>query len=129
LDIQDDPNVTLLECPKCSGCSASHMPRPEVLARLYRNYYQNEPRRTTTAHVSRLAAHIEHRLQLPAGNETVRIIDFGGGDGSLAIQLAAQLIGHGRIGAADITVVDFPRPRFAAGPANHGEAVVGPRCC
>lgn len=113
-EIQDDPKVTLLECPHCSGCSASHMPRPEVLARLYETYYQNEPRRTTTAHVSRLASHIERRLQLPAGNETARIIDFGGGDGSLAIELAEQLIRHGRVGAADITLVDFhdpPSPR------------------
>jgi hypothetical protein len=99
LDIQVEPQIQLLECPACHGCSASYMPRPEVLSRLYRDYYGAADDKRTHVAVRRFARRIARHVEVSG---PVRIIDFGGGDGSLAIEIAKLLDRP-----AEIVVVDF----------------------
>ena len=39
LRIQDDPVIEMLFCKTCEACSASHMPKRELLDRYYAQYY------------------------------------------------------------------------------------------
>ena len=107
--IQESPTIQLLRCENCQGCSASHMPIPEVLARIYRNYYgQRTGSKTTIASHSRFSQHIgSHIAELPSDWGQMRIIDFGGGDGSLALGVASRLLARNVVHSVQITVVDF----------------------
>ena len=49
--IQREPPVYLLSCPNCLGCSASHMPKGEVLDSYYGGYYHGDGPRITLAQV------------------------------------------------------------------------------
>ena len=108
LTLQRDPRVTLVECARCRGCSASHVPTAEHLARFYASFYAGMEAHTTFDGARRFARHLGRRLRLdPSGG--VRILDFGGGDGSLAIALAEALGAPRR--DVSVTLVD---PHVAA---------------
>jgi SAM-dependent methyltransferase len=108
--IQRDPDVTLLQCGRCLGLSASHMPTRELLDSLYRSYYGHG----NEAHVifqrpARLARHIVASMNLAAiRSGDVRIIDFGGGDGTIA-RHAGELITRLVKRPARIQVIDYQR--------------------
>jgi 2-polyprenyl-3-methyl-5-hydroxy-6-metoxy-1,4-benzoquinol methylase len=105
--VQRHPDVVMLECPACRGCSASHMPRPEVLRELYARYYDGFGRETTFANAARFARHLVRLLPRDAPPRSLRILDYGGGDGSLSLAVAERLIAFGRASEAAIDVVDF----------------------
>jgi len=107
--IQEAPTIHLLRCENCEGCSASHMPIPEVLARIYRDYYgQRTDSKTTMGSHGRFSRHIlSHVAELPPRKGPMRIIDFGGGDGSLALDVACRLLTRNVVESVQITVVDF----------------------
>lgn len=109
LAVQDEPPIVMLECPRCRGVSASRMPTDAYLASYYRSFYADAHlgQGVTFADPARLACHIvsllpdswlERRLPL-------RLCDFGGGDGSLALAVARLLPSP-----PEITVVDLAEP-------------------
>lgn len=104
--LQREPPISLLRCQRCGGCSASRMPRPEILTQYYAKYYEAAGEHTVTLqHVPGFARHIVRSASgLPPG-QPVRILDFGGGDGSLGLAIASQLRRPVRI-----TLVDFAEP-------------------
>ena len=114
--VQSNPDVHMLACARCRGASASHMPRAEVLASYYASYYDMHEREVTFSAPLRFARHVVRVLpDVPCG-ATVRILDYGGGDGSLSKATAARLIALGRARAAEVRVVDLMhRP-----PEEHG---------
>ncbi|MFL6451856.1 MAG: class I SAM-dependent methyltransferase [Bryobacteraceae bacterium] len=109
LTLQRDPDIVLLDCPTCKGVSASRMPKPETLAGYYANYRQDTDLKVTFFSPAKFAGHI---LGL-AGNlwdrEVLRILDFGGADGSLAVALAEKLLSvkGGVRSAIFVDVIDF----------------------
>jgi len=92
------------------------MPKPEVLADFYRRYYDSRDEKTTCDDVSRLGRHIEGYLRPDFHRDRPRILDFGGGDGALAIEIAQRLLQSGACSSAEIWVVDFHQPRTASHP-------------
>jgi len=92
----------LLRCDNCGAASASQMPRPEVLDAYYAAYYDPNSNCCVTD-ATRIAEHILRFL--PAGwangRAELSVLDVGGGDGSIAVELAR------RVGTpAVVTVVD-----------------------
>ncbi|HBZ57427.1 MAG TPA: hypothetical protein DEO88_18655, partial [Syntrophobacteraceae bacterium] len=111
--IQSDPDILLLECHNCHGASASRMPQPRILEEFYRQYYRPEEQLHVTFHnPARFARHIAGLI--PHGwfaeKNLLKILDFGGGDGSLALALEARLPIEGQI-----TVVDYEEGHAADG--------------
>jgi SAM-dependent methyltransferase len=113
--IQDAPVVDLLACPHCHGASASRMPRPEVLDGYYRDYYAGKDARVTTPDPGRFAGSIVRRLAPPAAGAQARVLDFGGGDGSIGLAVAERLLAAGAAGA-EVVVVDYEEPAAPAAP-------------
>src|SRR5258705_6050570 len=109
LRVQVDPDVHMLACPNCRACSASHMPRPEVLAGYYASYYDDRDREITFSAPVRFAKHVVGTLPRRAFVTHARILDFGGGDGSLGKAVAERLMELRRISTAEVLVIDFTK--------------------
>jgi hypothetical protein len=116
LRIQDDPVVEMLVCEACGACSASHMPKKELLDRYYAQYYATLGDHVTFSDPDRFARHLCTVIKpQPAG--LLRILDFGGGDASLAIALAQKFQSSaGSPIPIAIDVVDYEKPREASLP-------------
>jgi methyltransferase family protein len=108
-EIQHSPAIHLLQCENCWGCSASHMPVSGVLARLYRDYYgEGSGSKTMIPSHGRFSRHIvSHLAELRPVWGQIHIIDFGGGDGSLALHIASRLLARNLVQSVQVTAVDF----------------------
>ena len=113
--IQEAPLVELLVCGRCRGASASRMPRADVLDAYYAEYYRGDAR-TTTPDARRFAASIVRRLAPVRPGARARVLDLGGGDGSIGVAVA-QLLVHAGAAGADVAVVDYGAPA----PSPQGE--------
>jgi hypothetical protein len=124
LRLQDDPTIDMLECSFCGASSASYMPTVEFLTRYYDQYYTGVSDKYTFGDPARFAQHV---LAPMAGISDIggisdasemRILDFGGGDGSHAIALARELRGKvGRKLTIVIDLVDYASPNKSDDPA------------
>lgn len=104
--IQDDPVVDLLTCPECGISSASRMPTSGALEEYYGAYYgADDGDQVTFSGVERFARHIARFC--PDGAN--KILDFGGGDGAVALALARILAGRGA--TPEVTLVDYAEPQ------------------
>lgn len=119
--LQSDPVIHLLHCPACGGRSAAWMPRPEILRDYYTGYFGsgdaaggNDIVCVTFQGTERFARHLISAMPLAAGTSPVRILDYGGGDGSLAIAIAKSLGNR----AVAVTLVDYQKPRAMRVPAH-----------
>lgn len=122
--IQDAPQVDLLACPACGICSASRMPTPACLAAYYGRYYDPDGPKQTFAGIDRFARHLVAAAHASAATQTLRVLDFGGGDGAIATRVAALWCAAGSGRDARVTVVDYEAP---AASDNDGVAVTGVR--
>ncbi len=106
LTIQKDPEIYLLFCPRCFGLSASQMPKREALDRYYGSFYAHrEQERVTFYKPARLARHLASKIRIDSSRD-IRIIDFGGGDGAVAISLAG-FISQRTQHRVNVHVVDY----------------------
>jgi len=105
--VQSGPDVDMLACPRCRACSASHMPRPDVLERYYASYYDDRERQVTFSAPSRFAKHVVHALPRKGFSARLRILDYGGGDGTLSKAIAERLVRAGATRGADVLVIDL----------------------
>jgi SAM-dependent methyltransferase len=108
--LQSDPEVLLLQCDRCHASTASRRPTDQALAELYSTYYNDkapDAPRVTFNYVERFGDHLARAwLHSRKHQPRVRILDFGGGDGGVAIATARTLLGA-RVESAEITLVDF----------------------
>ncbi len=121
--LQSRPDIHMLACPACGAASASHMPTAEYLERYYGAYYRPEEdeQKVTFAEPERFARHILRATEQGGARfgEVVRILDYGGGDGTLALALAGRLLARRPEGSerrVEILLLDFPAPRASADP-------------
>jgi 2-polyprenyl-3-methyl-5-hydroxy-6-metoxy-1,4-benzoquinol methylase len=116
LRIQDNPLIEMLFCRACEACSASHMPKQELLDRYYSQYYSQTGHHVTFGNPDRFARHLSTVIK-PQAVSSLRILDFGGGDASLAIALAQKFqFSAGFHIPIVIDVVDYEKPREASMP-------------
>jgi 2-polyprenyl-3-methyl-5-hydroxy-6-metoxy-1,4-benzoquinol methylase len=111
-NVQHDPDINMLACSSCGACSASHMPTPQLLNDYYAKYYADSEEQHTFHSPARFARHLLRSMPDLAGAESLRILDFGGGDGSLSIAVAAELKARASAPMAiAVDVVDYAAPR------------------
>lgn len=106
LRIQTSPDVLLLSCPSCDAASASRMPKPETLSAYYRGYYHNSDRKFTFYNPERFADRIFRLVARPSKRQEFRILDFGGGDGTISVGVAKRLLRAGSP-SVKIDLVDY----------------------
>ncbi len=88
------------------------MPTEQFLESYYRNYYDETQSKITVGRPERLARHIAQLL--PENSKTtLKILDFGGGDGTLAKVLAEILRQKHPTTDFKITLVDFNQEKDA----------------
>jgi len=106
VEIQRTPLIHLLACKVCGGFSASRMPRPEILHEYYSQYYKDKREKRVTFHnPKRFAKHVLRFIpdEYCSSKGSVSILDYGGGDGTLSMEIAHLL----KKGQVCITVVDY----------------------
>jgi hypothetical protein len=87
------------------------MPRAEFLKAFYETHYAGPHVDTTASYARGLGAHIARSLDVRADDSApYRILDFGGSDGSLGVEVARSLLRSGKIARALIVVIDFVAP-------------------
>jgi SAM-dependent methyltransferase len=110
LRLQSEPYVALLACPNCSGYSASPMPTVEALRAYYSRYYEagiyQNSDKVTFHDPQRFARHLLRRARPHLQGETLKILDFGGGEGNLSLAVAQLLLSE-RTSHVDIILVDY----------------------
>ncbi|SPM28063.1 class I SAM-dependent methyltransferase [Mycobacterium terramassiliense] len=111
LRVQRNPDIEMLECDACGAASASHMPKPEILESYYAEYYSDACTRHTLDDPERFARHVLRAVPDRLGSTPLRILDFGGGDGSLAVAIAKNLHSRGMSPQITIDLVDYCEPR------------------
>ncbi|WP_188112740.1 methyltransferase domain-containing protein [Mycobacterium simiae] len=114
--VQSDPDIDMLECATCGAASASHMPKPDVLESYYAEYYSHGPLRHTLHNPGRFARHVLRAMPNLRRSAPLRILDYGGGDGSLSIAIAKVLHRDRKSAPITIDVVDFSEPRDPEDP-------------
>lgn len=122
--VQESPLVKLLHCEDCHAASVSRMPTSAALEDFYSSYYQDEKGadgdgKITFGDTGRMAAHLVRWIAPAGAGPSARILDFGGGDGTLAALAAARAIRAGVLERAEVVVVD----RSGAAPASVHPAV------
>ena len=105
--LQDGPTVVLLSCQGCGGASVSRMPTAATLDELYAQYYDDNAVGITAETPERLARRIagylyENPAALP---RSLRILDFGGGNGAVAYSVAHRA--PASVETVDVMVVDY----------------------
>lgn len=111
--VQREPDVMYMTCDHCGASSVSRMPTDSYLHAYYASYYNSHDKNVTFRGEERFARHI---LQLIPVNElqgSIRILDFGGGDGSLAYALACQVKKSRQDCDIHICVVDYGTDNIA----------------
>ena len=124
LSLQQHPDVYLLECPRCHAVSSSSVATDTALVEYYRTYYsEDKDVRVTCGSSLRLAAHICRHASVSIGSNSISVLDFGGGDGSIAYAIALELSRHSNA-PIDILVIDHnnrvvipAHPRITLSPA------------
>jgi SAM-dependent methyltransferase len=112
--LQTTPRVELWACSVCGGASASRIPTPEYLRGWYAHYYDGAERAVTFAGVDRFARHIAAKG--PAVQPAMQILDFGSGDGAVALAVARLWLQSGAR-AVQVTLVDFHPAAVNTDPA------------
>lgn len=87
------------------------MPKDYVLDRYYSQYYAHSQLRTTTANTENFARRVIAPMSDLGRSNGLRILDYGGGDGSLAHAIATRLINQpDEKRHIQIDVVDYELP-------------------
>lgn len=106
--IQKNPLIEMLACNNCKGMSASYMPTKELLDKYYAKYYNNNDLMITFHNPERFAKHLLKYIKLNFENKKIKILDFGGGDGALSVELAKKII-QKSFKQVEIMLVDYKR--------------------
>ena len=117
VSLQLNPLVTLEECPICFAVSASRMPTDAALSNYYDSYYRGDKFHQAGAKVTvgsphRMGNHVAQWMVDRDRGGALRILDFGGGDGSVATNAAEILLNRQQsMRQLEIAVVDYnPKP-------------------
>jgi hypothetical protein len=108
--IQEKPFVEIRNCSNCKTSFASRFPDHDFLEGYYSNYYKghNDDQNVTTNSAIRFARHIA-RFSLEKFGDfpstKFKILDYGGGDGSIGVEVA-KIINRKRIIDVDIDVFE-----------------------
>lgn len=111
---REKPQIHFVKCRRCGAVTYDRMLRKEKLDEVYEkyNYLDNDEKDHTGDKITfygkeRFARHLMKMMKpLPEQNK-IRILDFGGGDGSLSYAFGESIIQTGGYDSIEIVVVDY----------------------
>jgi SAM-dependent methyltransferase len=103
--LQREPDVFLWECLHCRVAGASRLPQESALEEYYAKYYEDGKVWTTSSPEST----VEHVFSKVKGqfNKPLRILDFGGGDGTVGIMLGQRFLLANRTPRVKVDLIDY----------------------
>jgi 2-polyprenyl-3-methyl-5-hydroxy-6-metoxy-1,4-benzoquinol methylase len=122
-NVQRDPDIDMLKCSSCGAVSASKMPKEDLLNKYYSKYYSDPLVSYTLNGPDRFASHILGFMPDITLDRDLRILDFGGGDGSLSIAVARAL--QKRTNASISITIDLVDYASARDPGCSGVLIKG----
>ena len=110
--LQRQPDVELCACRHCHAATASRMPTAAALDEYYTHYYvapeqSQNVERVTFDNAHRFGVHLASTMARHIQANEISILDFGGGDGSIAYWSAVELLSRCDIDRISIVVVDY----------------------
>ncbi len=110
--LQKDPDVLLLKCNHCFAESASRLPTEQAMKDYYSNYYNEDAVKETKDrvacyHTAQFGDYLARKVikHFPP-SDSFEVLDFGGGDGAIALRMAQRLLERS-FKSITITVVDY----------------------
>ena len=93
LPLQDSPVVEMMRCPNCKASSASAMPSAAHLDKVYDPAHYSATLSNDAQITQALADNIvaEYRRSFALPNTKLKVLDYGGGNGKLAIAIRDKL--------------------------------------
>jgi len=109
INIQENPKVSLLKCKKCFASSASRIPTEIALSEYYSDYYikPHTHNKVTMENIIKFSKYIVNKTKKYINKTNIKILDFGGGDGSIALNISENFLKNGFIKKIEITIVDY----------------------
>jgi 2-polyprenyl-3-methyl-5-hydroxy-6-metoxy-1,4-benzoquinol methylase len=106
--------IHYLMCDHCYAVSSSHYAKNEILNDFYGHYYQlmhREDKKVTIHDCIGFAKHIvKFCPQIRTnGTRNIKILDYGGGNGSVAYNIALNFMRNREIEQIDILVIDYEK--------------------
>lgn len=98
--VQDEPTVTLMRCNRCRCAYVDRVPREAVLTDYYSRYYQSTPDSAVATDDYRIISRRISRIS-KIWASPLHVLDFGGGDGSVARDVVSRVAGTGRVVVVD----------------------------
>ncbi|MCR5688212.1 MAG: class I SAM-dependent methyltransferase [Lachnospiraceae bacterium] len=106
----DNKDLYFIRCRRCNAITYNLVPTAEIQKKIYENYDywgDAEGGQYTFSGEDRFAKHLYAILPVSRDAGTIRILDFGGGDGSLAKAFAENHLNSGIDADIEIDVVDY----------------------
>jgi SAM-dependent methyltransferase len=113
--LQDHPEVLLRQCAVCHAATASRIPRPDALDTYYGAYYEGTrdgDSQTTMDNLDRFCDHLTAGIRKYARRPIRRVLDFGGGDGSISYGTCRRIVAATKQ-SVDIDLIDYGRRPLA----------------
>lgn len=116
--LQENPRVTLVECSNCRAVSASRMPTDAYLRTYYASYYDefHDAPRVAFRDIRRFANHVVSGAMPFRTLNTIRLLDYGGGDGRIALDVGNILREHTGAQTAEVDCFDLSGTAPALSP-------------
>ena len=101
--------MMLVECPNCRAVSASRLPTDAYLRTYYASYYDEfqEAPKVAFRDVRRFAIHITSGAAPFRPLNTFQLLDYGGGDGRIALDVGNLLLEHTGARTAEVDCFDL----------------------
>lgn len=108
-----------MQCKNCFAVSASRLPTKKALDTYYSTYYQSNDEKITFDEPKKFGRHLfdQTRKYLAPGKKTLSILDYGGGIGTISIELAKRYLDFG-IPEVKVLIVDYEQNAFVDGIPN-----------
>ncbi|MDD4497990.1 MAG: methyltransferase domain-containing protein [Methanosarcinaceae archaeon] len=110
--LQKQPDIILKQCNNCFAVSASRIPTKSALNSYYNSYYQSNDEKITFDDPVRFVSHLYNQTHDHLTKKgTLTILDYGGGIGTISIEMA-KIYQNSGIQEVRVTIVDYDQSKI-----------------
>lgn len=116
--LQEAPEIYLKQCQNCFAVSASRLPTEKTLDLYYSSFYQLNDDKVTFDDPKRFGWHLfDQTRKYLTGKKTLSILDYGGGIGTISIELAKRYLDSG-VPEVKVIIVDYEQTAIISDSPN-----------
>ncbi len=116
--LQGAPEIYLKQCQNCFAVSASRLPTKKRLDGFYNLFYQSNDEKITFDNPKRFGSHLfDQTCKYLTRKETISILDYGGGIGTISIELAKRYLDSG-VPEIKVVIVDYEQTAISSDSPN-----------